>query len=526
MKAIILAAGYATRLYPLTRDFPKPLLDVAGRTIIDRLVDNLSAVDGLTGITVVTNARFAEHFEKWAASREAASRIAAPRHASLRRTGDPEAGDSRAHDSERRPNTPPIRILNDGSTDNENRLGALRDLYFARTGQTQPAPGPGPASAAEGPTLAVGAAPAARPYAPAAEGPTSAAEGPTLAAEVTLVAAGDNIFDFPLREFVEFQTRTGADCICAHELPDRARLGRTGVVRLADDGRVLEFQEKPAEPVSSWAVPPLYLFRPETLETYLPEFLTAAAGAAPAAGAAVTGDAPGSFIPWLLERVPVFAHRFAGARYDIGNHESYAAVKEVFSRRERNAPDERHLHWDVLHDETILEATIFRMKRSRRRSSDGREADYFMLETGDWVNVVALTTNEAGVECFIMVRQFRHGSMRVSLEFPGGLVDPGELPLEAITRELTEETGYVGDRFEEIGSVNPNPALMGNRCYTYLVRDCRYAKNQNLDANEIIDVELVPVTELLSGSRNDEFDHALMHVALGFFRDYSGQDRT
>jgi 8-oxo-dGTP pyrophosphatase MutT (NUDIX family) len=179
---------------------------------------------------------------------------------------------------------------------------------------------------------------------------------------------------------------------------------------------------------------------------------------------------------------------------------------------------EHHLLWSELERNTLVDTPVFALVRSRRRAADGREADYYIMDAPDWANVVALTTDDRGLQCFVMVRQFRHGSMQVSLEFPGGVVDPGEDPTTAIVRELTEETGYVSDRVRYLGSVNPNPALMGNRCHTYLAEDCRHpGGGQDLDENEIIDVELVPVEELLGGSRNGEFDHAMMHVALEFY---------
>lgn len=163
----------------------------------------------------------------------------------------------------------------------------------------------------------------------------------------------------------------------------------------------------------------------------------------------------------------------------------------------------------------MVDTHIFSLMRNRRRSRDGREAWYYTLESPDWVNVVATTKDETGRECFVMVRQFRHGSLRVSLEFPGGIVDPGEDPAEAGTREFEEETGYVADSVVLAGSVNPNPALMGNRVYTYVARNVHSSSEQNLDRNEIIDVELVPVETL--DSRHGEFDHAMMHVALRFY---------
>lgn len=179
---------------------------------------------------------------------------------------------------------------------------------------------------------------------------------------------------------------------------------------------------------------------------------------------------------------------------------------------------EHHLIWTELDRNTLVDTPVFALIRSRRRAADGREADYFVMDTPDWANVVALTDDSRGRPCFLMVRQFRHGSMAVSLEFPGGVVDSGEDADSAILRELKEETGYVSENVRYLGSVNPNPALMGNRCHTYLAENCHHpGEGQDLDANEIIDVELVPVEELLSGARRDEFDHAMMHVALEFF---------
>jgi 8-oxo-dGTP pyrophosphatase MutT (NUDIX family) len=180
-----------------------------------------------------------------------------------------------------------------------------------------------------------------------------------------------------------------------------------------------------------------------------------------------------------------------------------------------HSPTDSHLIWTELEDATVLDAHVFSVKKHRRRSADGREATYFTLASPDWVNIVATTADETGRTCFVMVRQFRHGSMRVSLEFPGGVVDPGEDPRAAVVRELEEETGYVADSVQLAGSVNPNPALMGNRCHTFVARDVRRARTQDLDHNEIIDVVLVPVDEI--DRLNGEFDHAIMHVALGFY---------
>jgi 8-oxo-dGTP pyrophosphatase MutT (NUDIX family) len=194
-----------------------------------------------------------------------------------------------------------------------------------------------------------------------------------------------------------------------------------------------------------------------------------------------------------------------------------------------NAPDDAHLRWTELTRDTSLSTPVFSVVKSRRRSYDGRESDYFVIDSPDWANIIAITTNDEDERCFIMVRQFRQGALRVSLEFPGGVVDAGENAERGIVRELMEETGYVAPRVQLLGSVNPNPALMGNRAYTYFVdftalseSDRRAARSQDLDENEIIDVELVPVESLIAGERDDEFDHAIMRSALSMYLQHVG----
>ncbi|NBB89639.1 MAG: NTP transferase domain-containing protein [Spirochaetes bacterium] len=271
MTAIILAAGYATRLYPLTRDFPKPLLEVAGRSILDRIVDNARRVAGMNRLVVVTNARFASHFERWRDGRFGAGPVGRP-------GGDGAGSEERAATAHSAADAGPrVDIVNDGSTTNANRIGALADLH-----------------------LAVEEA---------------------LVDDEALVLAGDNLFDFELADFAAFFRDAGGDCITAHELSDVEQLRRTGVAELADDSRLLHFAEKPAEPRSTWAVPPFYAYTRRTLRERLPAYLRQGG----------EGDAPGSFLPWLIERAPVYAFRFEGSRYDIGNRESYERVSRLFA---------------------------------------------------------------------------------------------------------------------------------------------------------------------------------------------------
>jgi ADP-ribose pyrophosphatase len=190
-------------------------------------------------------------------------------------------------------------------------------------------------------------------------------------------------------------------------------------------------------------------------------------------------------------------------------------------KRENRNDD--HLRWQEISREDRFQTPIFSLVHSLRRSPSGRESSYYLLDSPDWVNIVAITPDEAGRDCFVMVRQFRHGSMRVGLEFPGGVVDPGEEPSRAIVRELQEETGYRADSIRLIGSINPNPAFMSNSCYTYLAESVRLNGPTDPDLDEHIDVELVPVEELLDGTRDDEFEHAMMRVALDFYRAVAGE---
>ncbi|POR01343.1 hypothetical protein AU468_08485 [Alkalispirochaeta sphaeroplastigenens] len=187
------------------------------------------------------------------------------------------------------------------------------------------------------------------------------------------------------------------------------------------------------------------------------------------------------------------------------------------------------LIWQEKERTGLAETPVFSLVKSLRRSFSGQERTYYVMDAPDWVNLVALTRDRSGRECFVMVRQFRHGSNRISLEFPGGVVDPGETPGQAALRELREETGYglrecsSREEPEFLGSVNPNPALMNNRCHTYFVAAVEKVCEPAPESDEHLEVCLVPPEELLTGEGAAEFDHAMMRVALGFFLERSGR---
>ncbi|MCZ0717779.1 nucleotidyltransferase family protein [Aerococcus kribbianus] len=247
MKALILAAGYATRLYPLTKDTPKALLEVAGQTIMDHIVSKIDLVDAIDEIIIVSNDKFADNFQAWAKQADYSKKLT---------------------------------VLNDGTLTNETRLGAIGDIHF-------------------------------------------------VSQELTLnddlmVLAGDNLFDFDLRDFVAFFQERGTDVIAAYEESDQEQLTRGGVVKIDDQERAIAFAEKKPAPISNLSVPTFYIFQASTL-SLIADYL--AAGNNP--------DAPGHFMPYLLEEKPVSVFVFSGGRYDIGTLASYEQVQEIFAQRNR-----------------------------------------------------------------------------------------------------------------------------------------------------------------------------------------------
>lgn len=179
-------------------------------------------------------------------------------------------------------------------------------------------------------------------------------------------------------------------------------------------------------------------------------------------------------------------------------------------------------HWEKLDSKPLANYRIFKSRQDVRRSPrTGKEHTFYVIESPDWMNVIPITP-EGKV---VFIHQFRHGTENVTMEIPGGIVEPGEPPAETARRELLEETGYTVDKVILIGTVHPNPAFLNNTCYTYLALGAQKTGEQQFDEAEDIEVEEVALDEVAGLIRNGRITHSLVVAAFYHLERYQESQR-
>jgi glucose-1-phosphate thymidylyltransferase len=244
MKTIVIAAGYATRLGELTKNFPKPLLKIGNKSILERMLDDIDTIADIDEHIIITNHRFAPFFEDWAKEQHYSKHVT---------------------------------IVDDGTSTNETRLGAVGDLLFTMD--------------------------------------------KLKLDDDLLVVAADNLLFFSFRDFVDFAKEKQTSCIMYHEQPSIEKLQRTGVVVLDENNRVLEMAEKPQEPKTHYAVPPFYIYLRKDLDL-VRHALENGCGV----------DAPGNLAHYMVDHTTMHAWHMSAGRFDIGSLDTYYEACEKFGK--------------------------------------------------------------------------------------------------------------------------------------------------------------------------------------------------
>lgn len=177
-----------------------------------------------------------------------------------------------------------------------------------------------------------------------------------------------------------------------------------------------------------------------------------------------------------------------------------------------NDEDEK-LKWHENSQKTVLSTRVFDVTERNSTAYDGKtNGTYIVCNAPDWVIVIPVKEMN-----FLMVKQWRHGEKKLSLEFPGGVVEPDEEPEHAALRELLEETGCKPKKMTKLGFYNPNPALFSNHVHVFLAEDLEMTDEQNLDKDEFLDYLEIPQNEVLNAMGTQDVFHALMASALCLF---------
>ena len=273
MKCVVIAAGYATRLGELTKNFPKPLLKIGENTILGRMLDDIDRIPEIDEHIIITNHKFAPIFEEWVKANTNLTNVTNIK-TNTDNTDQTDKKESVKSNKSVFKYKKPITVVDDGTETNETRLGAVCDLLFAMD------------------KLAID--------------------------DDLLVVAADNLLFFSFAEFVEFARAKGTSCIMCHEQPSIEKLQRTGVVELDADHRVLGMEEKPQEPKSHWAVPPFYIYLKKDLDLVRHSVENGCGK-----------DAPGNLAHYMVEHTTMHAWPMSAGRFDIGSLDTYYEACEL-----------------------------------------------------------------------------------------------------------------------------------------------------------------------------------------------------
>lgn len=244
MKCILLCAGYATRLFPLTENFPKALLEIGKRPLLDYILDEVNELDEVDEIYLVTNAKYTPHFEKWA---------------------------------EAKANKKPITVLNDGTTSNTDRLGAIGDIKYTIDKMN--------------------------------------------IQDDLIIIAGDNLFTFKLKDMMDYYKKVKTPVVSVKEINDKNVLKGLAVVAVDENNTMIDCVEKPEDPRSNLGAFAEYIY-PKEVIGMIDEYINEGNNK----------DAPGNLVSWLYKKTTVKVYKFDGECYDVGTHESLREVNEIYSK--------------------------------------------------------------------------------------------------------------------------------------------------------------------------------------------------